>query len=688
MFILNADLQRYACCGSSRSVAPTSAHTALQHSNLLPPSSGALPASGSPTDEPELFASIPRLVQKYLQYTFEPADLELPHDTKCTAVRLRHGCCVQLLLSEATNIMTDPDSMALVHGQPANSDGQDTIRSSETVGSIDDGMAWAPPHLQTSHKAPPHPDKLRADDRIPGSYMQSAVGNTRLEVDRPTSSDVISRHSPQLPLADFAKETIGVSILFCGRGLIGQWRRSRGCSGDKLKKDVAGKLPYCSIVGLADGLERRLFLGTSQTGHANAPSTCTRIICLPGRTANGNSMLPMDVTDCKYVKCKGKSPHFRVEIVQKDGTSLWLYDAGPDEFRAISDSVSECRSYAKQRQRVLEELPTASQSRLANAPEPPSALKVQMVPATFESPDKRKPSIPKLKLDGVGNYIAKPSQQAAPLPASASTAVREAEALLAVTSEQAAGVAYGTTNDGKFGNATATLTATTGHVYVQGTGPGGLHIPELQDGVSESGFQKWLFKGNSSAPHVPAPRVPTGLQAHTNGYTISNSPNALMQRVTASPPARQISTKNRNSVINVALHASEAATTSPAPMNPPSSVYSTPSRHSQKQTYAVSPSTTSEFKGSGVGTSPAQRRLPRLVSVSPQTRIDTDPHVMEAALANVSLTPISESIDRAVFVSAFVCVCQPASLSVSLSPCIHARLSTSIPKILTLYTPL
>ena len=152
----------------------------------------------------------------------------------------------------------------------------------------------------------------------------------------------------------------------------------------------------------------------------------------------------------------------------------------------------------------------------------------------------------------------------------------------------------------------ARLTATTGHVYVQGSGEGGHSHP-----ISRIP-QDQLDEAMAKQDPLPPP------SHHGYGSHPGTQPRPV---------------QNRNSVINVGVTASMAAISStlqpasaPAPGAAPS-----PSPVPS----GVSPA--HQMRATPVVESPPPRRLPRLVSVSPtpQKRIDADPHVMEQALANV-----------------------------------------------------
>ena len=540
--------------------------------------------------------------------------------------------------------------------------------SSERSIDIDTGRAWAPAHLQA--RGP--------EERVPGSYMLSAVGSMRLELEREGGSGLSQVQRAIESLVKELSVSTSVETLFCGRCSIGRWRQSRGCGGTKAKKHISSKFSNSCVLAIANLFERRLVLGPSESALAGQPmpSVCTRVIVLPGQSAASR---PIDITDCKDIKIKVvKYAGLRVEIVQQDDTSLWLYRATQTDYLAIVDCIKASRSYSEQKQGVLEK--PASHSTLAARPTP--------VP----TPGKPAPTIPKLKLEGVCNYPppAQPAQwdqlnghvhrpSAKSYCPQSSTAVREAEALLASTAVRDAEALLAGSHPlpRMHSNGNAKLTATTGHVYVQGSGEGGHAHPisrigqdQLQRALSSKEHPGLHAQNLSQFPLTTAFYSTMNPSSHAENGFANQPPSRSESYYDLCPSKKPWAAQNRNSVINVAFSASTAANSWTAQQTsddeaqaqgavsqredaPP---FTNPGIGAVHLTSAIPHATFVETPcqlapGSRVAdghgkpqvcavVSPPPRRLPRLVSASPspQTKINADPHVMKLALANVRYT--------------------------------------------------
>ena len=514
-------------------------------------------------------------------------------------------------------------------------DNQGTGRSSPARSSarsidIDTGRAWAPVHLQARGPG----------ERVPGSYMLSAVGSMRLELEREGGSGL---SQVQRALASLVKElsiSTSVETLFCGRCSIGRWRQSRGCGGTKTKKHISSKFPNSCVLAIANLIERRLVLGPSESALAGQPmpSVCTRVIVLPGQSAASR---PIDITDCKDIKIKVvENARLRVEIVQQDDTSIWLYRATQTDYRAIVDCIKASSSYSEQKQGVLEK--------------PASHSTPAAQPTAVPTPEKPAPTIPKLKLEGVGNYpppakapepaqwdqlngpIPRPSAKSY-CPPSMSTAVREAEALLASNPLPRT-----------HSNGNAKLTATTGHVYVQGSGEAGHAHPisrigqdQLERALSSKEDPGFQAQNLSQIPPTTAFYSTMNPSSHAENGFANQPPSRSDSYYDLHPSKQPRAAQNRNSVINVAFSASTAA----------SSLTVQQTSEAQAEGAVSQWGDAPPFTNPGVGAvhlmsanpaviSPPPRRLPRLVSASPspQTKINADPHVMKQALADVRYT--------------------------------------------------
>ena len=494
---------------------------------------------------------------------------------------------------------------------------------------IHTGRAWAPAHLQ-------------AGERVPGSYMLSAVGSMRLELEREGGRGL---SQVQRALASLVKElsvSTSVETLFCGRCSIGRWRQSRGCGGTKTKKHISSKFPNSCVLAIANLIERRLVLGPSESALAGQPmpSVCTRVIVLPGQSAAASR--PIDITDCKDIKIKYvENKRLRVEIVQQDDTSLWLYRATHTDYRAIADCIKATRSYSEQKQAVLEK--------------PASHCTLAASPTAVSAPEKPAPTIPKLKLEGVGNYpppaqapepaqwdqlngpIPRPSAKSN-CPPSMSTAVREAEALLASNPLPRT-----------HSNGDAKLTATTEHVYVQGSGEANHAHPiyrigkdELERALSSKEDPGLQAQNLSRVPPTTAFYSTMNPSSHAENGFANQPPLRSESDYDLRPSKQPRATQNRNSVINVASSASTAANSWTVQQT------SHAQAEGEESLWGDAPPFTTPGTTPGVGAmhlmsanfkviSPPPRRLPRLVSASPspQKKIVADPHVMKQALADV-----------------------------------------------------
>lgn len=480
--------------------------------------------------------------------------------------------------------------------------GRSTAESSAGSAEVDTGRAWAPPHLQPTRNTRPQAQVREPGERVPGAYMHSAVGNACLEVDWEGGGGA---GQAQLPLAALVQDSTSVATLFHGCCVIGQWRQSRGCGGARAKKDVSSRFSSCLVLAVANLAERRLVLGLSDSGPEQAMlSACTRVIVFPGH--GPAAAKPIDVTDSTEIKVKvvGRK-RLRLEIVQADNTSLWLYGATHEDYVATVECIRASRSYLQRRQEVLDKLASGSHlSALPTASTPSHSITpAPVVPKLkLEGLGNSRPAsvVPKLKLEGVGNFAPPPQK---PTPAlggnaqpSVSSAVRAAEALLASYPQPR------TQSNGEHLDS-AQLTATTGHVYVQGSGEG-VHAHPISR-IRQDQLEEALAKQDPLPP--PSHH---GFGSH--------------------PGKQKRAEQNRNSVINVAVSASTAATLHPASAPSPGAAPSPSPLPS-----GVSPA--HQMSAIPAVVSPPPRRLPRLVSVSPspQKKIDADPHVMKQALANV-----------------------------------------------------
>ena len=336
--------------------------------------------------------------------------------------------------SPQSHSMTKPNDSACTaaNGYFLSSLGDDSPRSSASSADLD-GMAWAPAHMLTPEL-----------QRVPGSYMRRrSHTEDKLEI----TSTVKNGRASLLPLSDVVQEMDQrpcLSMLFLGRGLLGHWQTAKGCCGVKTKKCILCKLPMCSIIGITDPLERRLLMPASnglvlpitEKSASKADfttSSCTRVVLLPDPRSKAK---PIDLSEYNDIKFKGTS-RLRVEIVQPNGASLWLYNISQLEYKTMLEALSACRSYARHKRDRLEQLST--HPRIKN----PWYTR----------------SVPKLNLDRVCEVK---QYQPSSAQVSFGTAIREAEAL--VFSQK------------------ATVTAETGHI---GTGgPSGQYFTPDEIGTA------------------------------------------------------------------------------------------------------------------------------------------------------------------------------------------------------------
>ena len=541
----------------------------------------------------------------------------------------------------------------------------DTERSRESVAS---GFAWAPEHMQTPQKTPAaeHSPSGAAgargqaldQRRIPGGYMQTrSLGHITLELDK--APQEIPRHlqTPAHPLGTLLGESTSMSMLFCGRAVVGQWRLTRRCCGEKGKKEVARTLPQCAVLGIDDGLERLLVTGKGRNHAKNNErpfkiSQCTRVICLPC-LGHGSNDTPLELTDCKDVKCKGSGNRMRVEIVQADGRSLWLYNVGFAQYYAITECISACHSYARIKKEKEAALVSASDvardAEEVTQPIVQNSSKEHASSETAGSPSK--PAVPKLCLDGVGNYSKQAVQsvpieiqmgEKAPLkeikplrrdiavaktvhlssqPLSVSSAVRAAEALIDSNGLQPA--------------QDKIVTATTGHVYVQGGSAESLKDPisRIKPGQLEDALQtgpvfhkhNWLDATCSTPPMPPPIAASRGEGGGFRSGSAANSREDLVGGL-AGPPAAGLAVARRA----VPRVVSAAAT-------PPLYNGGSPQQPWQQSSAGSSISAHGQPKYLMPVTSPPPRRLPRLVSMSPEKPIVAEANDIQTALDNVRL---------------------------------------------------
>jgi len=521
-----------------------------------------------------------------------------------------------------TDTQTVPPARSVDYFQAARSVDyfQETQRSVESDDSMCTGFAWAPAHLQTQQQGE------QPDGRQQGAIVPCRPARVlHREVD---ASDNGPTKSPDAlpPLSDLVKETTHVSLLFSGRGAIGRWNSKSQCGGISTKKKIAHKFTRCTVLGIAESLERRLVAGvlsSKSNTEVFASPACTRLICLPG----GRGLPSLDISD--YTEIRFKAEHSRVEIVQKDGTSLWLYKVGKTEHSFMRDCLSACRSYAQQKNETLEKLassPANSTSRkdVPTAETEQNGARPHRALESAGSPSKSTPVIPKLHLGGVGNYplpdsinVPQPTDSNCPkktmlstqklarqqinvlqvahstpqAPVSVSSAVRDAESLLAsVTAFKS--VPKGIHMPQSFQS--HNITATTGHVYVAAAGAttasGGnpitrIALPFHLDITSKDGSsaQNWMLAGANIGPLVQP-----NYAAHLRTPGHFHQPAG---HLASEPPAQP-------RITSVHMKSEGAQEWSPAP-----------------------------------------HRVPRLVSVTPHKTPDSDPAVMQRALDNVRHSP-------------------------------------------------
>jgi len=553
--------------------------------------------------------------------------------------------------------------MPVVHAADTSSPTHSTERSFDSVAS---GMAWAPEHMQAAHRPAAAGGDERTSgqavvgqERVPGAYMHTrSLGHLALELDKTPLTRPLKGPAAQ-PLGNLLQEITRMSMLFCGRAIVGQWRKTRQCSGDKLKKEVTRRLDQCTVLGIDDGLERCIVTGKPQdlnvkdTGRF-AVTRCTRLVCLPG-VGFGPSVAPMDLTNCKDVKCKGSGPRMRVEIMHADGRSLWLYDVGLAEYRAITESLSSARSYSQEKsEKETEQASMTCDLPLNAAPLGVENSGIEQKGSQINgSPSKHTP-VPKLDLHSIVNdqkpsaqsvqqsaqsdplqvqqgekapapntkeakparrdiAVARPAHRTAE-PVSVSSAVRAAEALIYETN--------GVLDD--------VVTATTGHVYVQGgtadsyMNPISRIKPEQLEAALQSAGPNDKGKNRSGAKQGAAP-LPPPIGTHTQSAGFRpNSGSHAQQGIAQHQSAASRSAGQQGAEWRVVPRVSAAE----------NNVQGGGAYRAMQETDAGSPAM-ANGPMSTKNFSPPPRRLPRLNSMSPQKPIQSDANDIQTALANV-----------------------------------------------------